>query len=189
MDNAKAFVVAFVKKFIEKFFVGAQMTRKSLGVIQLSKKFFAAILLSLVSCSLFFTGCGENSQAKPATVKEAAQVQSSITIQINGKNFSVALEDNPSARAFAERLPLEVNLTELNGNEKYFYLDGDLPSDSTRVGQIHSGDLMLFGSNCVVLFYKDFATSYNYTRLGKLDNAADLQNILGAGNVRVTFKK
>lgn len=116
-------------------------------------------------------------------------MQSSLTIQINGKNFSAALEDNLSARAFAERLPLEVNMIELNGNEKYFYLDADLPSDSVSVERIHAGDLMLFGSNCVVLFYKDFATSYSYTRLGKLDNPADLTKTLGAGNVRIAFAK
>lgn len=180
MDNAKAFVIAFV----EKFFVESQMMRH--GGIDMKK--YLLMILPLIILSLA-TGCGENSQAKPAPVKEAAQVQSPITLQINGKNFSAALEDNPSARVFAERLPLEVNMTELNGNEKYFYLDGDLPSDSQRVERIHAGDLMLFGSNCVVLFYKDFATNYTYTRLGKLDNVADLEKILGAGTVRVTFKK
>ena len=111
----------------------------------------------------------------------------SVKISVNGQNFSLRLEDNPSARAFAEKLPLEVEMQELNGNEKYFYLDSDLPSDSERVKQIHAGDLMLFGSNCVVIFYKDFATSYSYTRLGKIDNAADLSKVLGSGNVRVKF--
>ena len=149
------------------------------------KKFLAAIC----AAALLISGCSENSQATPATVKEAAQVQSSITIQVNGKNYSAALEDNPTARAFAKRLPLEVNMTELNGNEKYFYLDTDLPADSQRVDRIHAGDLMLFGSNCVVLFYKDFATTYTYTRLGKLDDPDDLEKILGAGTVRVTFKE
>ena len=166
MEVPKTFVDTFVKKFI----VGAQMTRQSLGVIQLSKKLLAAIcallrlqddkikrlkviiILPLIILSLT-AGCGENSQAKPAQVKEAAQVASSITIQVNGRNFSATLEDNSTVRAFTERLPLEANMKELNGNEKYFYLDGDLPSDSQRVGQVHSGDLMLFGSNCVVLFY------------------------------------
>ena len=116
-------------------------------------------------------------------------MKNSVTIQINGKNFSATLEDNPTAHAFADKLPLEVDMAELNGNEKYFYLDADLPSDSERVGQIHSGDLMLYGSNCVVIFYKDFATSYSYTRLGKLDKPADLEKILGTGNVRVTFRE
>ena len=149
------------------------------------KKFLTAICAAAV----LMTGCGENSQATPAEVEEAAQVKHSVTIQINGKNFSATLEDNPTARAFAEKFPLEAEANELNGNEKYFYLDTDLPSDAVNVKQIHAGDLMLFGSNCVVLFYKDFATGYSYTRLGKLDNPADLAKTLGAGNVRVVFKE
>ena len=147
------------------------------------KKFLATIC----AAGLLIAGCGENSQATSVEVGEAAQVKNSITVQINGKNFSATLEDNPTARAFAERLPLEVDMTELNGNEKYFYLDKDLPNDSVNVKQIHAGDLMLFGSNCVVIFYKDFATSYSYTRLGKIDNAADLSKVLGGGNVHVKF--
>ena len=80
-------------------------------------------------------------------------MKNSIAIQVNGKNFSATLEDNRTARDFAERLPLEVEAIELNGNEKYFYLEVDLPNDSEPIRQIHAGDLMLFGSNCVVLFY------------------------------------
>ena len=112
-----------------------------------------------------------------------------IKIFVGSKTFDVKLEDNASTRVFAEKLPLEIEMQELNGNEKYFYLEDDLPSDSERVKQIHAGDLMLFGSNCIVIFYKDFATSYSYTRLGKLENSADLDKILGAGNVAVRFTK
>ena len=116
-------------------------------------------------------------------------MKNSITIQVNDKTFSATLEDNPSARAFVEMLPLECDMTELNGNEKYFYLAKDLPSNSVSVKQIHAGDLMLFGSNCLVIFYKDFSTSYSYTRLGKLDKPADLEKVLGTGNVRVKFSR
>ena len=148
------------------------------------KKFLTAIF----AAGIFFGGCGENSQAS-VEVKEVVPVKNSITVQVNGKNFSATLADNQSAKNFSALLPLEADMTELNGNEKYFYLEKNLPSDSVSVKQIHAGDLMLFSSNCVVLFYKDFATSYSYTRLGKLDNPADLEKIFGAGNVRVTFKE
>ena len=149
------------------------------------KKFL--FLLFLVPSSLFLaSGCGENSQAS-VEVKEVVPVKNSITVQVNGKNFSATLADNPTAKNFSALLPLEVDMTELNGNEKYFYLEKNLPSDSVSVKQIHAGDLMLFGSNCVVIFYKDFATNYSYTRLGKIDSPNDLEKILGAGNVRVKF--
>ena len=147
------------------------------------KKFFVAIF----AAALMLMGCGEENPTTSAEVKEASQVQSTITVQISGRTFPATLEDNPTARAFIERLPLEVDMQELNGNEKYFYLSEDLPSDSVSVKQIHAGDLMLFGSNCLVLFYKDFATSYSYTHLGKIDTPTDLEKVLGKGNVRVQF--
>ena len=147
------------------------------------RKFFATIC----AVALFMTGCGENSQATSAEVKEELPVKNSATIQIKDKNFSVTLEDNPSARAFAKMLPLEVEANELNGNEKYFYLVNDLPNAPVNVRQIHAGDLMLFGSNCLVIFYKDFSTGSKYTRLGKLNNPVDLEKFLGAGNAHVSF--
>ena len=150
---------------------------------------FKKIFLAICAATLIFTGCGENNSATSAEVKETIPMKNSVTIQFNDKYFSATLENNPTARAFAEMFPLEVDMTELNGNEKYFYTDKDLPSDSVNIKQIHTGDLMLFGSNCVVIFYKDFKTNYSYTRLGKLDNPDDLEKILGAGNVRVKFLK
>ena len=111
-----------------------------------------------------------------------------ITISVNGRTFTATLEDNPTTRAFAKKLPLEMDMQELNGNEKYFYLNESLPSNAERVGKISAGDLMLFGDNCVVIFYKDFSTSYTYTRLGKI-NSADLAETLGDGTVHVTFKR
>lgn len=142
------------------------------------------ILLTICAALLLMTGCGESSQSEAIKT-----LDTSIKIQVNGKTFTATLEDNPSARAFVEMLPLEIDMTELNGNEKYFYLNSDLPSAPTNVKQIHAGDLMLFGSNCLVLFYKDFTTPYGYTRLGKLDNPADLAKILGNGNVRIKFEE
>lgn len=141
------------------------------------------LLTIICAAALLIAGCAENSNAQEVKSMNA------IKIFVGSKIFSVKLEDNASARAFADKLPLEVEMQELNGNEKYFYLESDLPSDSERVKQIHTGDLMLFGSNCVVIFYKDFPTSYRYTRLGRLENSADLDKILGAGNVAVRFTK
>ena len=145
-------------------------------------------LFIICAVGVFLTGCGENSQATFVEIKEE-KILNTIKISVRDKKFSARLEENTSARAFSEMLPLEIEMNELNGNEKYFYLDKDLPSNSERVEKIHAGDLMLFGSNCLVIFYKDFSTSYSYTRLGKLENSSALDKIFGTGNISVKFEE
>ena len=112
-----------------------------------------------------------------------------IKISVGGKVFEAALEDNAAAQEFYKMLPLEIKMNELNGNEKYFRLNKNLPSNDKRAGNISTGDLMLWSSNTVVLFYKNFSSSYSYTRLGKIINPARLSDAVGGGNVSVKFVK
>ena len=111
-----------------------------------------------------------------------------LNITVNGQSFTGALEDTPTARAFLELLPMTVDMSELNGNEKFYYLPSGLPTNASRPGNIHAGDLMLFGSDCLVLFYESFSSSYSYTRLGSVDNPSGLAAVLGHGSVEVTFQ-
>lgn len=84
-------------------------------------------------------------------------------------------------------LPLDLEMRELNSNEKYGYLPDALPTSAQRIDTIHSGDLMLYGNNCLVLFYRTFATTYRYTPISRLTSPARLSDILGPGNATVTF--
>ncbi len=112
-----------------------------------------------------------------------------IKISVGGKVFEAALEDNAAAQEFYKMLPLEIKMNELNGNEKYFRLNKNLPSNDKRAGNISAGDLMLWSSNTVVIFYKNFSSSYSYTRLGKILNPAGLADAAGGGNVSVKFTR
>lgn len=89
-----------------------------------------------------------------------------FVLTVNGEAFDVALEDNAAAQALVDRLPLAVSMKELNGNEKYADLAKPLPAAEQSVGRISAGDLMLWGDDCLVLFYESFRTPYRYTRLG-----------------------
>lgn len=112
-----------------------------------------------------------------------------IEIIVGGKTFAATLNDNEAARALVERLPMTLNMDELNGNEKYYYLDSALPTSASVPSGIKTGDLMLYGSSCLVLFYKSFSTPYSYTPLGHIDDPEGLAAALGNGNVQVTFQK
>jgi hypothetical protein len=83
---------------------------------------------------------------------------------------------------------MTADMVELNGNEKYFDLTGNLPTNASNPRRIQSGDLMIYGSNTLVLFYKTFSTSYSYTRLGRINDPAGLAAAVGSGNVAVTFE-
>lgn len=115
--------------------------------------------------------------------------ETTITLTIGDKSFPVTLADNDTAEAFAKLLPKTMDMEELNGNEKYFDLDRDLPSDAVSVGQIEAGDLMLYGSNCVVLFYDSFDTTYSYTRIGTVTDPTGLREAVGTGSATVSFAR
>ena len=103
----------------------------------------------------------------------------------NIKIYNATIIDNETSKKFIEYLPIEFNMTELNGNEKYVYMDYTLPTDIVSPKHINAGDIMLYGNNCLVIFYKSFDTNYSYTKIGHIDNLPDLGN----DNVIVIFEK
>lgn len=151
------------------------------------KKIFSTVLAFML---IFLTGCGESKsvyEKKLSAVNEKTEMK--IKISIGDKIFDAVLEDNPTTHELVKNFPLEIMMTELNGNEKYFKFGKTFPTADSRVEKIHTGDLMLYGSNYLVLFYKDFSTNYSYTRLGKIKNPVDLAKNVGTGNILVKFEK
>lgn len=116
-----------------------------------------------------------------------AESMHSITLEINGKSFSAKLYKNKASNALLQRLPLTLDMNELNGNEKYNYLDFSLPVKTENIGRIKAGDIMLYGNNCLVVFYDNFDTSYSYTKLGYIENLDGLAQALGKGSVTIKF--
>ena len=110
-----------------------------------------------------------------------------ITLTIGKKTFAASLSDNATTRALISKFPLSVDMSELNGNEYYAYLDGSLPTASKNPRAIHAGDIKLYGKNCLVIFYKSFSTSYSYTDLGTVSNTAGLLDALKASDGKVTL--
>ncbi|MDY4032368.1 MAG: cyclophilin-like fold protein [Pyramidobacter sp.] len=125
------------------------------------------------------------SGARPA----AAAEKLAITATVAGRNFAIVLDDSAATRALIARLPLKLHMSELNGNEKYAALGAPLPTRSERPGQIRAGDFMLFGDDCLVLFYETFPSAYSYTRLGRAADPGGLSQALGDGGVTVLFEQ
>lgn len=111
-----------------------------------------------------------------------------VDVIVNGKKFQAEMADTAAAKELAKRLPMTINMKELNGNEKYYYLSSGLPANENVSGQIKTGDIMLYGSDCLVFFYKNFRTSYQYTRIGRITDPEGFASALGKGNVQVMIQ-
>ena len=126
-----------------------------------------------------------NSNIQSESKESEDIMNTNAKIIIDNKEYEIKLENNKTAQEFIKLLPQEFKMTELNGNEKYIYLDTTLPTDSYKPNHIETGDVMLFGDNCLVVFYKSFDTSYSYTKIGHIDNFPDLSN----DNINIKFEK
>lgn len=157
------------------------------------------IALLLLGGPLGLTACSEDSLTQdpvtgPSTTEDEnseenheSETSQTMRIEIGNQTFTATLADNETAAAFLALLPMTVTMNELNGNEKYCNLASDLPTASYRPGTIRSGDIMLYGSDCVVLFYETFSSAYSYTRIGQVDDPTGLAAAVGTGRVTLTF--
>lgn len=153
------------------------------------------LLLLVFSFYIGFASCNKNDSLLPespniqaSTTTDNNSMSNQMIIKIGSSTFTATLFNNGTATAFKAMLPMTVNMTELNGNEKYFTLSNNLPTSASKPGTIHAGDLMMYGSNTLVLFYETFQTPYSYTKLGHIEDTSGLASAVGSGNVTVTFE-
>ena len=109
-----------------------------------------------------------------------------MKININSEKYVINVENEALMEEIYNALPETFTMNELNGNEKYYYLNSTMKNaNSEAVGQVQRGDVMLFGSDCLVIFYDSFETEFRYTKIGHIDNLGDI----GSSNVEVSITK
>ena len=123
-----------------------------------------------------------NTNANTNTKKE----ENVMKININSEKYVINVENEALMEEIYNALPEIFTMNELNGNEKYYYLNSTMKNaNSEAVGQVQKGDVMLFGSDCLVIFYDSFETEFRYTKIGHIDNLGDI----GSSNVEVSITK
>ena len=118
------------------------------------------------------------------------EIIKNISVTIDWKKYIAELENNETAQSFYKDFLVdsaaEFLMEELNWNEKYVYLQAwNLPTNSKVPEKIEAWDIMLYWSNCIVIFYKSFTTSYSYTKIGHISNLGELWD----ADVKVVFSK
>lgn len=148
-------------------------------------------MLGILLTAVVLSGCGRKTEQEAGF--EQAQTETDLErsrgmfLEFGEDRFEVELYANETVEALTERLPMTLRMEELNGNEKYYYLDESLPADSEAVGNIQAGDIMLYGSDCLVVFFESFSTPYSYTRIGHIEDVEGFTSVLPAGTVEISF--
>ncbi len=112
-----------------------------------------------------------------------------LYIKVNNRTLTATLVDNSSTRALIERLEssdITISMSDYGNMEKVGGFGFSLPTNNENINT-EAGDLILYQGNSFVIYYD--TNSWNFTRLGKLDNVnqRELKDILGNGNVNVTL--
>jgi hypothetical protein len=165
-----------------------------LDIVNLMRSFYIIIIVFL-SSTLSSTGIQKSQYLIPLKTTQSLSDEidnfnsiQKMKITIGTTTFIANLLDNPTTQAFKKLLPLTLDMSDLNDNEKYFYLSTILPTKSSFGDNIRAGDIMLYGNNCLVLFYKGFHTTYSYTKLGHIEDISGMIEALGTGNVKIKFE-
>ncbi len=145
--------------------------------------------LTLAVFLIFLCSVGNwPANAKGTSMKTGSVNSNEVKIRIGSKSFAVTLLDNESTKRLREMFPLTIHMQDVNRNEKAYDLPKSLPTNASSPKVIKAGDIMLYGSNTLVVFYKSFPTSYSYTKLGQVDDTSMLESTLGSDDVTVTFE-
>lgn len=163
------------------------------------------ILFILIAMVLFMAGCTSEPE-----IKETQELQSqynilsdedisnhmtennentNLTFSVDGTPLKVKWENNSSVSALKE-LAADGNLTikahQYGGFEQVGSLPQRIESNDVHM-TAEPGDIMLYSSNSVVVYYG--TNTWSYTKLGHIENLseAELQELLSGETVSLTF--
>ena len=125
----------------------------------------------------------------PASSSAQMEAPVKLKIHVNDTTFTATLEENSSAKAFAEFLAqgdMTLDMHDYGSFEKVADLPRSFPRNDTQI-DTDAGDIILYQGNSITIYYDK--NSWNFTRLARIDNVNKkrLQQILGKGNVKATF--
>jgi len=149
-------------------------------------------LLAYIVAILLLSACSSDaaSSTKPSQPEsDKGAVPMKLKIHVNDTTFTATLADNSSADAFAEYLSqgdLTLDMHDYGSFEKVADLPRSFPRNDTQINT-DAGDIILYQGKSITIYYDK--NSWNFTRLGKIDNVDKkrLKQILGDGNATVTF--
>ncbi|MGI6700858.1 MAG: cyclophilin-like fold protein [Christensenellales bacterium] len=167
------------------------------------KKIITFLVTLTLIISLSACGKSNNSSVQPTTdepsttittpsgdnqtTKEDETANMELTLKIEGIEVDVIWADNDSVRALKNLAKdgLTINMSKYGGFEQVGSIGSTLPSADTRV-TANPGDIVLYSSNQIVIFYD--SNTWSYTKLGHINlSKSELIDLLGDEDVVITL--
>ena len=104
-------------------------------------------LVSATGCNDDFKITNKSIEIKETYNDKEENAVNTIKVIVGDKTFNATLYDNETTKEFIDMLPITINMEELNNNEKYYYLENSIKTNSYCPKNIEAGDIMLYGSN------------------------------------------
>ena len=152
-----------------------------------------------------FSACGSNSntitapddnlsdailpknQTPTTEPKEDEDMNKTIELKIDNQIIDVIWLDNSSVNALKELAKdgLTINMSKYGGFEQVGSIGSTLPSSDIRI-TTNPGDIVLYSSNQIVIFYD--SNTWSYTKLGYINlSKSELTDLLGDEDVVITL--
>ena len=148
------------------------------------KKILTALLLII---SFVLVGCNSNNSINNSTSSEntiISDVEDKILkLYIDDINIDVTWENNASVNALKELETITVNMHQYGGFEQVGSIGKTITSNDKQI-TTNPGDIVLYSSNQIVIFFG--SNTWSYTKLGHLNlNQDELNNLLDKESVVV----
>ena len=148
------------------------------------KKILTALLL--IICFVLL-GCNSNSSINNSTSSENTIISDvedkTLKLYIDDIEINVTWENNTSVNALKELETITVNMHQYGGFEQVGSIGKTITSNDKQI-TTNPGDIVLYSSNQIVIFFG--SNTWSYTKLGHLIlNQDELNNLLDKESVVV----
>ena len=156
------------------------------------------MLITMTSCGKSHTSPTQPTTDEPSTTittpsddnqttKEDETANMKLTLKIDGIEVDVIWADNDSVKALKNlaKNGLTINMREYSGFEQVGSIGSTLSSTDTMITN-YPGDIVLYSSNQIVIFYD--SNTWSYTKLGHINlSKSELIDLLGDEDVVITL--
>jgi len=147
--------------------------------------FIGFICVAVFCFMIIRDSVNKNNEEKEQRETQEVGKLADIKVNIGGTAYTAISESTSAAKDFISHLPLEVELSDLNENEKRGYTYFKLKPEAKKLNKVEIGDLLLSGDSYVIIAKKTFKTNDKYTKIGHIQNLGDIPS----GNVKIYISK